>query len=127
MPQYMLSVHAPAAPPSTGDPTPDPPVDEEAMAAHMAAVEALETEMRDAGAWAASARLHGPETATVVRRDDGGTLLTDGPYLESKEHVAGFYVITADDLDDALAWAARVVDTFGMPAIEVRPLAGYDA
>lgn len=127
MPQYLLSVHAPAPGGTVETPASGPPPDEEAMAAHMAAVEALETEMRATGAWAASARLHGPETATVVRRGDGGTLLTDGPYLESKEHVAGFYVITADDLDDALSWATRVVDTFGMPALEVRPLAGYDA
>jgi hypothetical protein len=45
---------------------------------------------------------------------------TDGPYVESKEHIGGFYVINADDLDAALAWAGKVVDAIGAP-IEVRP------
>ena len=47
-------------------------------------------------------------------------MLTDGPYVESKEHVAGFYLIEADDLDDALRWAGRVTACVGRP-IEVRP------
>ena len=46
--------------------------------------------------------------------------MTDGPFAESKEHIAGFYVIDAGDLDDALRWAAKVVDTVHAP-IEVRP------
>ena len=46
--------------------------------------------------------------------------MTDGPFVESKEHLAGFYIIEADDLDAALGWAARTSTIIGMP-IEVRP------
>ena len=47
-------------------------------------------------------------------------VMTDGPFAESKEHIAGFYIINADDLDAALAWAGKVVDAINAP-IEVRP------
>lgn len=126
MPHYMLTVHAPDGP-SDETSTPTPPPDPDAMADHMARIEALEARMKDEGVWVASARLHDPATATVVRRDGDRTMLTDGPYLEAGEHVAGFYLIEATDLDDALAWAEQVVETIGMPALEVRPLAGYAA
>lgn len=46
--------------------------------------------------------------------------MTDGPFVESKEHIGGFYIINADDLDKALAWAGKVVDATNHP-IEVRP------
>jgi hypothetical protein len=65
-------------------------------------------------------RLHGPDTATVVRVADGEVLTTDGPFVEAREHLGGFYVIEADDLDAALAWAAKVTELVGAP-IEVRP------
>ena len=58
--------------------------------------------------------------------DGTDVLTTDGPYLESKEHIGGFYVITADDLDAALDWAAKVTAIIGAP-IEVRPFAGLSA
>ena len=58
--------------------------------------------------------------AAVVRVSDGDPLMTDGPYVESKEHIAGFYIINADDLDAALRWASKVVDATNHP-IEVRP------
>jgi hypothetical protein len=51
---------------------------------------------------------------------DGGVVTTDGPFAESKEHIAGFYIINADDLDAALGWAGKVVDALNHP-IEVRP------
>jgi hypothetical protein len=68
--------------------------------------------------------LHGPETATVVRVSGGDALTTDGPFPESKEHLAGFYMIDAEDLDSALGWATRVSEAIGRP-IEVRPFAGF--
>lgn len=126
MPHYMLAVHTPTAAPDEPSAAQVPP-DADEMAARMAALDQLESRMRDAGIWTASARLHDPSTATVVRRDAGETLLTDGPYLETTEHVAGYYVIEAADLDDALAWTAEIIDVLGMPALEVRPLAGYQA
>lgn len=65
--------------------------------------------------------MHGPDATSVVR---GGTGLdkvaTDGPFVETKEHIGGFYVIDAADLDAALAWAAKVVEAIDHD-IEVRP------
>jgi hypothetical protein len=80
----------------------------------------LETEMRSTGAWVFSGRLHEPGTATVVRLSGGDLLTTDGPFAESKDHLGGFYVIAAEDLDAALAWAAKVTRAVGKP-IEVWP------
>jgi hypothetical protein len=80
----------------------------------------LEEEMRAAGAWVFTGRLHGPDTATVVRLSGGEVLMTDGPFLESKEHLGGFYIIEAADLDAALGWASKVTALIGSP-IEVRP------
>jgi hypothetical protein len=62
------------------------------------------------------------ETATTVRVQDGRTLLTDGPFLEAKEHLGGFYLVEADDLDAALEIAARVPAARMGGAVEVRPL-----
>jgi hypothetical protein len=57
---------------------------------------------------------------------DGEVLTTDGPFVESKEHLGGFYIIQAEDLDAALAWASKVTGAIKMP-IEVRPFAGFEA
>jgi hypothetical protein len=57
-----------------------------------------------------------------VRPSDGEVLTTDGPFAESKEHLGGFYIIEAEDLDAALAWASKVTLAVRTP-IEVRPLA----
>jgi hypothetical protein len=62
------------------------------------------------------------ETATTVRVQNGETLLTDGPFVEAKEHLGGYYVVDADDLDAALAIAARIPAARMGGAIEVRPL-----
>ena len=72
------------------------------------------------GTFVFGGRLHDADTSTVVRQRDGGLITTDGPFAESKEHLGGFYIINADDLDAALAWARKVVDAIGAP-IEVRP------
>ena len=86
----------------------------------------LEQDMKSAGAWVVSGRLHEPDTATVVRMADSEVLTTDGPFVESKEHLGGFYIIQAKDLDAALAWATRVTEAIKVP-IEVRPFAGFEA
>ena len=62
------------------------------------------------------------ETTTTVRIENGETLLTDGPFVDAKEHVGGFSVIEVDDLDAALAFAARVPAARMGGAVEVRPL-----
>jgi hypothetical protein len=84
----------------------------------------LEAEMKSTGAWVFSGRLHEPETATVVRVANGEILTTDGPFAEAKEHLGGFYIINAEDLDAALAWASKVTRVIGAP-IEVRPFADF--
>ncbi len=116
MTKYLLSAHSGEAP---GAGTPMTP---EEMQRVYEEVLALEAQMRETGTWVFGGRLHGVESATVVRQVDGRILTTDGPYVESKEHLGGFYVIEADDLDAALRWAGRVTSIVGAP-IEVRPFA----
>lgn len=115
MNQYLLSVYNVESDGSGAPPAP------EEMQAFMGRVIALEEEMDRAGAFAFSGALHGPDAATVVH---GGTGLdkvtTDGPFVEAKEHIGGFYVINAQDLDEALVWAGKVVEAINH-AIEVRP------
>jgi hypothetical protein len=115
MTQYMLSVHSGA---DTGAP-PAEPMTPEQMQQSYQQVLALEEEMKAAGAWLFSGRLTEPDLATVVRVPAGGALTTDGPYVESKEHLAGFYLVEAPDLDAALGWATKTSAIIGMP-IEVR-------
>jgi hypothetical protein len=117
MTQYMLSVHS-------VDGQSPPPMTPEDVARVMKDVGALEDEMKTTGTWLFGGRLHEAGTATVVRADDGEVLTTDGPFVEAKEHLAGFYLIEAPDLDAALQWARRVSSTVGA-AIEVRPLVPY--
>jgi len=62
------------------------------------------------------------DTATTVRVENGETLLTDGPFVDAKEHVGGFLLVQADDLDVALDIAARVPAARMGGAVEVRPL-----
>ena len=112
MPQYLLSLIQPdgeAPPPEVLDPI-------------MRDVAAVTAAMRAAGAWVFSAGLHAPETATVVRPAGGDFLVTDGPYAEAKEHVGGFTVVEAEDLDAALEWGRRVARATTLP-VEVRPVA----
>jgi hypothetical protein len=84
----------------------------------------VEAEMNSTGAWVFSARLHDPDTATAVRVANGEILTTDGPFAEAREHLGGFYVINAADLDAALTWASKVTRCIGSP-IEVRPFADF--
>lgn len=116
MPHYMLAAHT-----SEGDRRDSATAEDRQEA--WARISRLETEMKSAGVWVFSARLHEPDTATVVRTANGEVLMTDGPFAESKDHLAGFYLIEAADLDAALAWGARVTEAVGHP-IEVRPFAG---
>ena len=68
------------------------------------------------------ASLHPVETATTVRVQDGQTLVTDGPFADTKEVFGGFYLLEADDLDGALDFAARIPATRLGGCVEVRPL-----
>ena len=113
MPKYLLSAH------SVEGEAREPMTDEE-MQQVMTRVGALEEEMKSAGAWVFGGRLHAPDTATVVRVSGGEVLTTDGPFAEAKEHLGGFYIIEANDLDAALAWASKTTAAVSKP-IEVRP------
>jgi hypothetical protein len=87
-----------------------------------AGVNALGDRMTDAGAFVFKAGLRGgAELATVVRQSGGDFVITDGPYTETKEHLAGFWIINAADLDEALEWAKGAAAAELRP-IEVRPL-----
>jgi hypothetical protein len=68
-------------------------------------------------------RLQPAETATTVRVENGETLLTDGPFVDAKEHLGGFIVVEVDDLDAAVEFAARIPAARMGGAVEVRPLA----
>jgi hypothetical protein len=110
MPRYLLSVYQPDGP------TPPP----EVMERISRDLDALNAELEAAGAWVFAGGLHPPDTATVVRVRDGEVLVTDGPFAEGKEHVGGFTVVEAPDLDAALAWGRRLARATSLP-IEVRP------
>ncbi|MGH2545617.1 MAG: YciI family protein [Actinomycetota bacterium] len=119
MTKYLLSVH------SVEGEVADPMTEEE-MQQSWKQIQVLNDELRSAGAWVFSGRLTEPDTATVVRMSGGEVLTTDGPFAEAKEHLGGFYIIEAEDLDAALAWASKATAAVGKP-IEVRPLAASEA
>lgn len=122
MPHYLLSVHSPGQdhqPDDADAPDAPAPTPEQAQA-WFEQVQALEADLQGSGAWVFSGRLSDPGSATVVRAGESGTMTIDGPFVESKEHLAGFYLIRAEDLDAALDWATRVTECIGAP-IEVRP------
>jgi hypothetical protein len=83
-------------------------------------VSAVDQEMRDAGVWVFAGGLHPPSTATVLRPQGDDVLMTDGPFAEGKEHVGGFTIVEAPDLDEALAWGRKLAVATTLP-IEVRP------
>ena len=110
MKQYLLSIYQP-----DGEP-PAPAVLDKIMRD----VSAVRDEMKAAGAWVFAGGLHAPSTATVVRVKDGDVLTTDGSFTEGKEHIGGFSVIKAPDLDAALEWGRKMARATTLP-IEVRP------
>ena len=83
-------------------------------------VGALQKEMQSAGIWVFGGGLHPPDTATVVRQEGGRVVMTDGPFIESKEQIGGITILKAPDLDAALAWGGKMAKAIGVP-IEVRP------
>ncbi len=114
MKQYLLSVYQP-----DGDPPP-----REMLEPIMRDLDALHQEMKAAGVWVFSGGLHPASTATVVRVKEGDVLMTDGPYAEGKEHLGGFTIIKAPDLDSALEWGRKLAQAIGLLPIEVRPFQG---
>ena len=89
----------------------------------MRQIEAMRRELQDAGNWVFGGGLHPPSTATVVRVRSGEALMTDGPFTEGKEHIGGFQIVKAPDLDAALSLGRRLAEITTLP-IEVRPFQG---
>jgi hypothetical protein len=106
VPEYLLSIYQP----NGGLP------DAESMARITADLHRLNEELRESGSWVFTGGLHAPGSAAVVRADG---MITDGPYIEGKEHIGGIYVITAPDLHAALEWGRKAAAATTLP-IEVR-------
>jgi hypothetical protein len=111
MTQYLLAVY--------------PPADQAELAPEQIdqlykEVDKFNAEIQAAGAWVFGGGLHPPATATVVRVQGADVITTDGPYAETKEQLGGFWIISAPDLDAALAWASKATRACGAP-VEVRP------
>ncbi len=104
--QYLVSV----IDDETGSGTPN----------EMAAIDAFNDRLQAEGHWVFAAGLGPPSTATVVDNRDGEALFTDGPFVESKEYLAGFWVFEAPDLDVALKLAAEGSKACNRK-VEVRP------
>ena len=111
MKQYLLAVHM-----VEGAPTPSA----EEMQTMYAQVDKVNNELQAAGVWVFAGGLLPADSATVVRTENGQTTMTDGPFAETKEQLGGFWVLNLEDLDAALAWAAKCSQACGGP-VEVRP------
>ncbi|HXM68468.1 MAG TPA: YciI family protein [Candidatus Acidoferrum sp.] len=109
MPQYLVAIHHPD--------DYDPSVETEAT---IEEIHALNREMIAAGARFFAGGLTPASSAKSLRaKPDGKVLITDGPYLETKEHVGGFWILEAADMDEALAWGRKAVIACRAP-VEVR-------
>jgi len=107
MAQYLLSMIQPS------DEALVPPPD--VLDGIMAEVGRIREELTDRGAWVFGNGLHGPSTASTVRSVDGGTVVTDGPFVEMKEHLGGVTIIDVADRDEAVAWARRYAEVTTLP------------
>jgi hypothetical protein len=109
MPQYLVAIHHPDGY--------DGSLEDEAMHRD---IDALNEEMEAAGARFFAGGLESARYAKSLRKQpDGGVMITDGPYLETKEHIGGFWILEAADLDEALAWGRKAVIACRAP-VEVR-------
>ena len=116
MKQYLLTVCYPA-----GSTQPSP----EALGKIMSDVMAVQKEMQTAGVWVFSGGLHPAGSAMVLRHQKNGeVVLTDGPFVETKEQIGGITIVQVSDLDAALAWARKLARAIATP-IEVRPFMEY--
>lgn len=94
-----------------------------ATATEDAAIDVFNDKLRAQGHWVFAGGLEAPSTATTIDNRRGQGLMTDGPFVESKEHLAGFWIIEAADLDVALKLAAEGSKACNRK-VEVRPFAG---
>jgi hypothetical protein len=109
MPQYLVAIHHPE--------NYDASLEGEAMGRD---IDALNEEMGAAGARFFAGGLASPDKAKSLRKQSGGqVVVTDGPYIEAKEHVGGFWILEAADMNEALAWGRKAVIACRAP-VEVR-------
>ena len=113
MPQYMLLIYNPA----------DMEATPEQMREVGARFDAYTQSLQDAGVLVAGDALERPDVATTVRERDGQTQFTDGPFAETKEFLAGYYLLDCPDLDTALDHASRL-PSVSYGSVEVRPIWG---
>jgi hypothetical protein len=111
MTQYLLAVHHAGS---------GPDLSPEEMRQSFADVGAFNTKLMDTGAFVFAGGLAPVESATVVRQAGDEILVTDGPYVETKEHLGGFWVIEAPDLDAVLDLAREATRACRLP-VEIRP------
>jgi len=110
MPQYLVAIHHPD--------NYDASLEDEAMGRD---IDVLNEEMIAAGVRIFAGGLHPASSAKSLRAQPGGkVLVTDGPYLETKEHIGGFWILEAATLDEALAWGRKAAVACRAP-VEVRP------
>ena len=110
MPRYLLSFYQPQGP--------IPP--RAVLDPIMRELDAINRDMKAAGAWVFAGGLFPPSTSTVVEANDEELLMTDGPFVEGKEYLGGITIVDAPNLDAALGWAGRIARATRLP-IEVRP------
>ena len=109
MKTYLITLYSP----------PGPPPEDLDLARVMADLEVVNADIRAAGGWVFAGGLADQESATVIRWR-GSPVMTDGPFLEAKEHLGGLSIVRAEDLDVAFGWATRIAEATGLP-VEVRP------
>ena len=108
MPQYLVAIQHPD--------NYDPSLEGEAM---MRDIDVLNQEMEAAGVRRFAGGLEPARKAKSLRKEAGAVVITDGPYLEAKEHVGGFWILEAADIDEALAWGRKAVAACRV-SVEVR-------
>ena len=115
--RYMLLIYSKEVPEGRS-----PEEDAQVRAGHRAVMQ----EAREKGILLGAEPLAPTTTSTTVRIHEGRTLISDGPFAETKEQLAGYYILDCKDLDEAIEWAARIPTACkGQPGcIEIRPLAG---
>ena len=113
--RYMMLVYSTEGPDGLA-----PEEAERLMAGHRKVIE----EATKKGVLAGAEPLAPTSTATTVRHEDGKVLVTDGPFAETKEHLAGYYIIECENLDEAIEWAAKIPTACQgrEGSIEIRPM-----
>ena len=114
--QYLLMIYC--------DEASDAKRPKEELEAEMGAYWAFTEEVQKSGAHRGSEALHPSSTATTVKVRNGKTITTDGPFAETKEQLGGYYVVEANNLDEAIQWAVKIPHAKSS-AIEIRPIVDF--